>query len=49
VTPEYLAQNPNGKVPMLVDGDVTLWPCSPLRTPLSSTSRRRDFTTGRSV
>ncbi|MCP5368073.1 MAG: glutathione S-transferase family protein [Hyphomicrobiales bacterium] len=24
-TPEYLALNPNGKVPTLVDGDYTLW------------------------
>ncbi|MDH3622632.1 MAG: glutathione S-transferase family protein [Myxococcales bacterium] len=24
-TPEYLALNPNGKVPTLVDGDTTLW------------------------
>lgn len=24
-TPEYLALNPNGKVPTLVDGDFTLW------------------------
>jgi len=24
-TPEYLAMNPNGLVPTLVDGDVTLW------------------------
>lgn len=24
-TPEYLALNPNGKVPVLVDGDVVLW------------------------
>jgi glutathione S-transferase len=24
-TPEYLAKNPMGKVPTLVDGDVTLW------------------------
>lgn len=24
-TPEYLALNPNGKVPTLVDGDATLW------------------------
>ena len=23
--PEYLAIDPNGKVPALVDGDVTLW------------------------
>jgi glutathione S-transferase len=24
-TPEYLALNPNGKVPVLVDGDVVIW------------------------
>jgi glutathione S-transferase len=24
-TPEYLAMNPNGKVPVLVDGDLVLW------------------------
>ena len=24
-TPEYLALNPNGKVPLLIDGDLTLW------------------------
>ena len=24
-TPEYLALNPNGKVPTLVDGDTVLW------------------------
>ncbi len=24
-TPEFLALNPNGKVPVLVDGDLTLW------------------------
>ena len=23
--PEYLAQNPNGRVPLMVDGDVVLW------------------------
>lgn len=26
-TPEYLAINPNGKVPALVDGDTKLWEC----------------------
>jgi glutathione S-transferase len=24
-TPEHMARNPNGKVPVLIDGDVTLW------------------------
>jgi glutathione S-transferase len=24
-TPEFLALNPNGKVPLLVDGDMQLW------------------------
>jgi glutathione S-transferase len=27
-TPEYLALNPNGKAPTMVDGDVTLWESS---------------------
>lgn len=37
-TPEYLALNPNGKVPTLVDGDVTLWESTPIMQYLSTDS-----------
>ena len=37
-TPEYLAINPNGKVPALVDGDLNLWESTAIMQYLSSDS-----------
>ncbi len=36
--PEFLALNPNGKVPVLVDGDLKLWESVPIMQYLSSDS-----------
>ncbi|MFC5741684.1 glutathione S-transferase family protein [Dyella tabacisoli] len=33
--PEYLAKNPNGKVPLLVDGDLILWESAAIMTHLA--------------
>lgn len=37
-TPEYVALNPNGKVPVLVDGDTTLWESNAILCYLGGTS-----------
>ena len=37
-TPEYLALNPNGKVPTLVDGDTVLWESNAIMQYISSDS-----------
>ncbi len=34
-TPEYLAINPNGKVPALTDGDAKVWEANPIMAQLS--------------
>lgn len=36
-TPEYLKLNPNGKVPVLVDGDVVIWESRAINAYLAST------------
>ncbi|MEY4578862.1 MAG: hypothetical protein RL701_3565 [Pseudomonadota bacterium] len=41
--PEYLALNPNGKVPTLVDGDLTLWECYAIMIYLSEKSGKLDL------
>jgi glutathione S-transferase len=37
-TPEFLAMNPNGMVPVLVDGDVTLWESNTIQCYVASKS-----------
>jgi glutathione S-transferase len=39
----YLAINPNGKVPTLVDGDLTLWECYAIMIYLSEKSGKREL------
>lgn len=41
--PEYLAINPNGKVPALVDGDFKLWESNAIAAYLADTSGDRGF------
>ena len=38
-TPEYLAMNPNGKVPTLKDGDYTLWEANAIMCYLSNAAK----------
>ncbi len=43
-TPEYLKLNPNGKVPVLVDGDTVIWESRAINAYLASKFRRRGCT-----
>lgn len=42
-TPDYLAINPNGKVPTLVDGDFVVWESRAITSYLSSKKPERDL------
>lgn len=42
-TPEYLAINPNGAIPALVDGDFKLWESNAIAAYLADTSGDRSF------
>ena len=42
-TPEYLAINPNGAIPALVDGDLKLWESNAIAAYLADTSGDRSF------
>ena len=41
--PEFLAINPNGKVPVLVDGDVVIWESRAINAYLAALKRERDL------
>ena len=42
-TPEYLAINPNGKVPVLVDGDLVIWESRAINAYLASKFPQKDL------
>jgi len=42
-TSEFLARNPNGKIPVLVDGDFTLWESNAMLVYLAAKANRADL------
>ena len=48
-TPEYLALNPNGLIPVMIDGDVVLWESNTICRYLAARERRDDLLPSRSA